>query len=223
MKLKSLLILSIFGMITFISSNLQAQYLWMEPNEMVGPLLPGDKVDVSVYYHAEVDDQIIGWGVNLGFDDTAVGGAELTCIPSSIVYGPDQSALPTDETLGYQFGRATTPGYENESLFNAGRYDWSFTGYSIDAGEDSLLFTLSFTFDGGTWDGKDDVWFEFDQFNDPRIITYADVASGDHFLSGDEIAGNVPNPDFGAVPIPGAIFLLLPAFLGMIGLRRKKA
>ena len=30
-------------------------------------------------------------------------------------------------------------------------------------------------------------------------------------------------PDLAAVPIPGAIFLLVPAFLGLIGFRRKKA
>ena len=220
MKLRSLLILSIFGMITFISSNLQAQYLWMEPNEMVGPLLPGDEVEISVYFHAEETDRIYGWAVNLGFDDTAVGGAELTYIPNSLVYGPDQSALATDEAQGYFLGDTLTPGYEGESLFHAGKYDWSFTGYSIGAGEDSLLFTLSFIFDGGTWDGKDDAWFEFDQLNDPRRLTYADADTG--LLRDDTLAGNVLNPDFAAVPIPGAIFLLVPAFLGVIGLRRKK-
>ncbi len=213
MKVKPLAVMFVCAVIMIISAPAHAQYMWMDSSGLETAML-GEEVDISLYFHAEEDDIIYGWGMNMGFDDTAIGGAELTYV--SFEYGLDQSVLATDEAVGYLPGAATNAGHEGESLFHAGKYDWGFRGYSIDAGEDSLLFTATFVFDGGIWDGED-AWIEWDK--DYPNESYFDNETG--YLTHLTIEGG--GPDFAAVPIPGAIFLLAPAFLGLIGLRRKKA
>lgn len=135
-----------------------AHYVWFEPSGKVSAK-PADTISVDVYLHASEDDTVYGWGVNLGFDDSAFGTGELTYQSFSLGSGIG-SMGSVDEYQGYEANQSlVTPG---EGIIRAGRYDWSFAGLPLVADTDYLLFTADFTFTDGGFDGSD-IWVEWAQ------------------------------------------------------------
>ena len=222
MKWRSLIFPLILGLVMFMSTNAFAAfddvaYLRFEPTGQV-QVNPGEQVGVFVYFHALKEIQMYGFGLNIGFDDSAIGGKELTYV--NFEYGPQQSQLATDEAVGYIQGKATNSGHEGESLFHAGKYDWNFQGYSVPAGTDLLLYTVNFTFDDGSWDGED-IWVEWHKPYPNESYFDVDVEGKPTYI--DELNVQGGTPDFAAVPIPAAVWLLGSGLLGLIGIRRKMA
>ncbi|MBW1933180.1 MAG: VPLPA-CTERM sorting domain-containing protein [Deltaproteobacteria bacterium] len=196
-----------------------AAYLWFEPTGEV-QLTPGEQVGVSVYFHALKNiTKFVGFGLNIGFDDSAIGGKELTYV--DFEYGPEVlSYLGTDEGVGYLPGEATNSGHEGESLFHAGRYDWSFEGFPVPPGTDLLLYTVNFTFDDGSLDGED-IWVEWHKPYPNESYFDVDVEGVVTYI--DELNVQGGTPDFAPVPIPAAVWLLGSGLVGLIGITRKRA
>ena len=217
----------VFGLILsvglLISNPASAHYLWMGPIGEQDIVNSGDAVGIDVYLHAEKDDSLNFWSVEVGFDDAAVlDTAELTFV--DIAYaatvlgpGPGSYAYQYNDSLKY-----TDPGNGASRVWDVSRASLT-SRQSVTDGEDFLLFTANFTFVDGIFDGED-IWLEWE----PGIDGFS--FEGDYINSLDIYTDNTKatlignnGPDYAAVPLPGAIFLLVPAFLGMIGLRRKKA
>ena len=187
------------------ASGAMAHYVWLDPSGQISEA-SGNSVSVDVYLHAEELDTIYGWGLNVGFDDTV----ELNY--QSYTYGAKTSdAHSADEGQGYDAGTSLL--VSGESVVQAGRYDWNFNGDELAAGDDYLLFTVNFTFVGGVWDG-DDVWVEWghpipgESYFDMESAFYDTMTVHD-------------GPDYAAVPIPTAAWLLGSGLLGLIGARRR--
>ena len=219
MKYTKIVTLSILMLCLFFSSSAFAHYLWMDPINQQGPSAPGTSISIDVYLHAEINDAMNLWSIELGFDDTNVDSAELTY--DEIIYGTTIIGPGFGET--YHVGSSLK--YSGESIiWDIGRD--GVTAYeSLFAGQDFLLFTAKLTFDGGTWDAKEDVWLEFEQgidgfaFTEEGFCHTLDIYTDNTktTLLGDN------GPDFAAVPIPAAIWLLGSGLLGLIGIRRKTA
>ena len=101
------------------------------------------------------------------------------------------------------------------------------TGPDVSAGSELLLGTITFDVFDAPPSVKDD---DYDLWFDPENRGFAATIDGSAYNFDDdaiEAAHLTYGPDMdaigAAVPIPGAIFLLAPAFLGLIGLGRKKA
>ena len=221
MKYTKIVTLSVLIFCLFFSSSAFAHYLWMDT---IGPqehYVPGTPISIDVYLHAEIDDAMNLWSIELGFDDTNIDGAEVTY--NEIIYGDSTLGVSVGESYKY----ALSLKHPGESVIWDITRDGLTTWQPLSADEDFLLFTAKLTFDGGTLDGKEDVWLEFE----PGIDGFAfRPETGEGFCHTLEIyTDNTKTtllgdngPDFAPVPIPGAILLLGPAFLGFIGLRRKK-
>jgi hypothetical protein len=207
-----LLILALSAVL-LLTPPADAHYVWFDSSGLVSAT-PEESISVDIYLHADFDDTLYGWGLNIGFDDVNYGGLELEYV--SYTYGYETlTAHGTDEGVGYIAGDSNlNPG---EGVIHAGRYDWSFTGDLLDSGEDYLLFSVSFTFVDGLWDG-DDVWAEWEYSS--TNYSYFEMDSG--LYDASNTMSVAEGSDYGApVPIPGAILLLGSGLIGLAGIRQR--
>ena len=142
--------------------------------------------------------------------------------PSELQYESFTYENPTNWT-DHSYSSWTEPRNDESTGFQ----DWwgsfdachpSYYLYNLEAGEDLHISTISTIVLDPVLDGEWDVVLEY----------YLPMAEGFYLgLNGEELDKHLliqaSGPDVAAVPIPGAVFLLVPAFLGLIGLRRKKA
>lgn len=206
------------GLLLFtVAGALASPYLYFDPtgNQVSAD---GSSVSVNMYLHLDAADTIYGWGLALGFDDSAKDGHELTYVGYTFGNNPAGS-VGAKEYTGYQAGKSyAQPG---EGVARVGRYDWSFEGAELSAG-DYLLATWTFTFTGGAWDGSD-VWLEWESLVSPGWRSFVELESGTYGYTNPMIVSN-SGPDYGnAVPIPAAGYLLGGGLLALLGMRRKAA
>jgi len=198
-----------------VCGSAQAHFMWMDP---IGEQLstPGDRVDVNVWLHATQDDQLYLWALDLGFDQTELSDWEIAYGSTNLILNP-MAPLTEDDSNKYEGKRAI---YDVSAGF--GLPDFKQRD-ELTAGEDHLLFTAFFNFNGGTWDGED-IWVEMRQgmgfgfdnagwIDQDHMLVYTDN-------TGSELLGD-NGPDYAPVPIPAAVWLLGSGLLGLIGIRRK--
>jgi hypothetical protein len=145
-----LLAFFVFG----IFSPARAHYLYVNPiGEQTAAV--GEQVGVEVYLHATDDDGLSFYVLNLGFDDAALDGSELTY--GSIDYGDDGMIAFSPYSMSYEEGASSK--YSGESVLEYIGRDAPIEGSTLPiyAGENKLLFTACFTVTGGDWDGEEDV------------------------------------------------------------------
>lgn len=201
-------VMAVAAVLLFVSPA-YAHYVYLDPSGEISGT-PGETVTVDVYLHADTADTLYGWGLNIGFDDAANDGLELSSL--SFEYGSETlAAHGTDEGVGYLAGASNVSA--GEGVFHAGRYDWGFVGDSLSAGQDYLLFSVDFTLVGGLWDG-DDVWVEWGHAYPNE--SYFDMDTG--FYDNLTVESG---PDYAAVPIPSALLLFGSGIIGFMGLRRR--
>ena len=208
--------------ILLVSAPASAHFLWMDPIGIQGANV-GDQVSVSVYLHAEQNDDLHAWSVSLGFDDTLMDGGELTFL--NLAYGASTlTQTPADPDAWYQAGGSVK--YSGESTIrDISR--WDFLGFldpqALTQGQDFLLFTATFQFNGGDFDGED-VWIEHIgadgwDFENAGQFTSLDIYTDNtkSLLLGDG------GPDYGSnVPLPAAAYLMGSGLVALVGIRRKR-
>lgn len=198
------ILLACLLMVFVLSSQAQASLIYLGTTGTIGSLNVGDTASITVYYTVEgADDILYGWTEGLVYDST-----ELTYTGYSL--GDNITG-----TMGSDYN-VETGLLEGNSYISVGRYDWSFQGVTIYGGTTYELFTMYFTFNGGTADGSD-VWLA--TINSTYGVDVGmDLESGYTDTSEYHITGG---PDYSSVPIPGAVWLLGSGILGLAGVRRR--
>lgn len=184
-----------------LSANAGAHLIYVDPTG-VQSLNPGDVVNITVCFEPTGADNIFGWGQAIGYDTSELTYSGFTL--GSLSFG---SVLYTNPILGADYV------YVNS-------YDWSGTGIDVAAGNTYQLFTLRFTFNGGSADGAD-IWLKGPDPED--VFMSLTSLGGDEWTDSTEfhVAGG---PDFSSqspVPIPGAVWLLGSGLLGLVRMRKQ--
>ncbi len=207
-------VLVMFGFLSVVPGF--AHFLWMQPVGSRGPLENGETFEAKVYLHAEHDDELHAWGLTLGFDDTQADGDELTF--EYLTYGPTEMLYyPFDPNAWYeQKGSRKYPEADAGAIRHIGK--WSLLGYGphqdISEGEDFLLFTATFQYDGGLANGED-VWIEFIEQDGWDFLVAGGPSELDMYTDasktvllgdgGPDYYGTeaIPSADFSAAPTSG--------------------
>ena len=156
-----------------------AHSLYLQPQDAI-QATPGQQVTVGVYLHAETDDRIYGWGLAQVFDDT-----ELTRV--DVAWGSNSVGSLGEELY------SPVENYWASTYTFLSRYDMSFQGIALAAGSDYLLFTVTYTFKSGAFDGND-VWLDWQVGKD----VFWDCDSGYVNILPNQGSG----PDYGTTPKP---------------------
>ena len=197
--MKKKCILSFIFIITIVLSVGSANAWYFEINN------PDRDSTFDIYFNTDVDLGIDNFQLDFRYDTDEMSwdGIFLNTPPEGL----------TSSFMG--------PVTEHESgvliNFNAGHLPFV-SAAPVSAGE-TFLGSITFTIlDSAIQDGKLDLWYDTESVNMVATIdgdgAYIPLEQL-HFGEGLDIGS--------PVPIPGAIFLLVPAFLGLIGLRRKTA
>ncbi len=222
--MKKILLFSTMILLLVAAAPASAHYVWMDPIGQQA-VSSGEQVTVDFYAHAAWDDAIPFYDINVGFDDAALDGFELEYVSWSrnAAFG----------ALGL-----VTPGYAaeasvkhpGESLYKHVSGDVGLNNPSVGvlAGQDQHLASITFTFTGPPdavpdWTGED-VWIEWDEgtwggvyWDSVGFTPVQDI--GTSATDSTPLGNN--GPDYAAVPVPAAVWLLGSGLLGLIGIRRR--
>jgi hypothetical protein len=220
--MKKILLISIMLLALVAAAPASAHYLWMDP---IGEqtVAPGETVTVDFYAHATYDDAIVFWVFDVGFDDALLDGYELEYVSwtRDSAFGPLSLAHP-----GYQAGASVK--YPGESMYAdvSGDVGLGNPAVPVAAGADQHLASIDFIFTGPpdavpNWTGED-VWVEWTEYLAEAVYWKNTGAVTDIGTSGTDATPLGDNgPDYAAVPIPAAVWLLGSGLLGLIGIRRR--
>ena len=162
----------------------------------------GDPFNVDIYLVGDGTETLFTYGFDIGFDAT-----ELTYVDAVELWPAPPYVPPTtgymDLTLLEYFDETKTVG-----AFDGMTLPFGAPGKLID---DIHLGTIEFIVNDPVklFDGDDDVWVHYRAGMGVTI---------DNVIVFPESTG----PSVGAVPIPGALWLLGSGLLGMIGIRRHR-
>jgi hypothetical protein len=201
--MKKLLLFACLAVAVVFAGPVHADNWVLAPTGSVdtSALAPGTTVSVNLYFN--YDGGMSPYFANMDLD-FVIDLAEVT--PALAKSGnPDVTwAIAGQATIATQI-------VGNTVSYAAGNLG----GYNTWAAGSQLVATMPLLTVGSAqpWDGAGD----FDLL--PQIGT-ANKGIFDYYGNINQYGG-VTGPDYGAIPIPGAIYLLASGFLGLIGLRRK--
>ena len=218
------LLFSLAILFSLVTTTSYAHY--MELTDVVGNIEVGTYYTQTINFHSDTGtDNLNGFYLSLGYDNTKVG-------LYGIAYQDYDDGDPMVPQTVWDGGKHGFTDLELDGMvYNInGSEPGGQQGNYLPAAGDTLLATIYWsplvTEDNvtvSTWiDGISDDFYRVDlvQYWDPDDANpYAQTFYHEY----RDFVANTDGLEPAAVPIPGAIFLLVPAFLGLIGLRRKKA
>lgn len=212
-------IISVIVIFLLSGATAQAHYIWFDPSGTVTSS-SGEEVTVNIYLHAEQNDNLQSFGLNMGYDDGGSGNSGEVTFQS---FDANTNALADYgiSKIVNEMSPSKVGGGASFSIFHAGLYNTTQDGYELAADQDYLLFAANLTtIHGGGWDGED-VWVEWGS-QGPVYTSFFEMASGnyDGGIWGMDMPVS-PGPDFKSTPIPGAALLLGCGVLALLGFRRK--
>jgi hypothetical protein len=194
-------------LLLFSIADASASFLWFESSGNAASSL---KLDV--YLHVDIDDELLGWGMHLGYDQEELSFKEIIYAESSLSdFGLNP---PTAANIGASHKH---PGLS--------RVEWIAreaapmqAGDMLLSGDDKLLFTAVFDLHGADL-GMEDLWLEFDSAS-PFLLGFRFGSDPEAPLTalpimkdstGSELLGD-RGPDFSSHdPVPGESPLMLTA------------
>ena len=215
--------LILLGLFVFNTGNAQAWY--MELTNVDGTLTQGEYYGLDIYIQGDETDNLETYfaAVRWGEDLATFAGMEYYDYTRPELFGEytlwNGEELP-DSPPGTYSGLDFVPANEVWNINGAENLDKPDEFYPIASGENHLATLWIQATTSGYF--EDIASFIFGPA-DELVMINGEVVSEPHFDGPLGIWKEGSSSIMAPVPIPGAIFLLVPAFLGMIGLRRKKA
>ena len=208
MKRSLLFLLCLTILNCLMITQAQAHYVYLEPSLQI-PANVGERVTVAAYLYATESDIIYGWGLSQTFDTTEL---------SRYSYAWGSSELGSFGSVMY-----SSPVTKENYTYYA-RYDYQvndegdFIGFALTSGTKYELFKVTYTFNGGAFDGED-VWIQWPSGPPYSPDVFFDFDSD--YVRTLPIQGTGPDYGSNAVPIPGAVWLLGSGLVALVGLKRR--
>ena len=204
MKMRLGLLITLFVFTVVGTAN--AHYFSVDPTGTLTDLSVGDELAININFINESDESIWIdiWDVSFKYDSN-----ELTPVTES--NGPI-----TGYKIDYYYGSELSNSIDEEGGYNVNGANLS-SWDEIGAGKTATLATVYFTVVDVISDGESDLswtglysgFWEIGIFNATEgssVLQYMDGADG---------------PDVSAVPIPGAIWLMISGLMTAFGIRRR--